>query len=265
LEGYSIIVIAIIGLVFGSFLAMLVYRLPLEISLFTPKRSVTPCCKNTIKWYENIPLFSYIALKGKCSNCKSKISLYYPIIEVMTLVITLGLYIKFHLSFEFLLLTILFYTLLVLSFIDLRYKAVPDYLLVFAMLVLIIYILIYKQTAFFDLILFIGGIVLIEFFLTFYIQNIKAKILKDKSLKEQKSLGEGDIPIVGIIGALLGVQLGMFAIFLAAILAIIPSLLNRIIKKDIETPFIPYLSLGLCIVFFNEAYFENIIKGILQS
>ncbi len=108
--------------------------------------------------------------------------------------------------------------------------------------------------------IFAGGIVVLEIFVTFYIQNIKSKILKDDSLKEQKSLGEGDIPIVAIIGGVLGLHLGVIAIFLSAIFAIIPSLINLIIKKDIETPFIPFLSLGFIVVFLYDNLFLDFLS-----
>jgi leader peptidase (prepilin peptidase) / N-methyltransferase len=87
---------------------------------------------------------------------------------------------------------------------------------------------------------------------TFYIQNIKAKITKNEELRTQKALGEGDIPIVAIIGGILGVKLGLFAIIFASIFALFPALYGQIKHKEIETPFIPYLSLGLFVVFIFE-------------
>jgi len=94
-----------------------------------------------------------------------------------------------------------------------------------------------------------GGFVLLELILTFYIQTIKAKITKNKDLENQRALGEGDIPIAGVIGGLLGIQLGVSAIFLAAILALFPAIYGLVRKQEIETPFIPFLSLGLFIVY----------------
>ena len=80
---------------------------------------------------------------------------------------------------------------------------------------------------------------LLELILTFYIQKIKSRITKNKRLESQSSLGKGDIPIAGVIGGLLGFQLGVSAIFLAAVLALFPALYNLISKDEIETPFIP--------------------------
>lgn len=255
------IFIIIFGLLFGSFLNMLIYRLPLSISLINPKRSMCTSCNYTIKWYENIPIFSYVFLKGKCSNCKNKIFIIYPIVEFLTAFVTTLLYFKLGFSNDFLITTLLFYILIVLSFIDFEYKAVPDYLLI---LVLISSSFI-SSFSFITALEFAGAIVILELFITFYIQNIKAKILKDDSLKDQKAMGEGDIPIVALIGGILGLQLGMFAIFLSAIFAIIPALVNIIIKKEIETPFIPFLSLGLFVVFVNENYFLELLGELINN
>ena len=92
---------------------------------------------------------------------------------------------------------------------------------------------------------------LLELAITFYIQNIKAKITQNKELENQRALGEGDMPIVGVIGGLLGVQLGITAIFLAAVLALLPAIYNLYSKKEIETAFIPFLSLGLLVTLFS--------------
>ena len=258
------VIIFIIGLIFGSFLNMLIYRLPLGISLVDPKRSICTSCENQIKWYENIPLISYIFLKGKCSNCKENISLIYPVVELLTATITLLLFLNIAFNTQFILTALLFYTLLTLSFIDFKYKAVPDYLLIIALIITITMVFIYEPSNLSTMLIFAGAFVLMELFITFYIQNIKAKLLNDESLRTQRSMGEGDIPIAAIIGGLLGVKLGLVAIFLGALFAIIPSLLNSFIKKDIETPFIPYLSLGLFVVFINKTYFLNILKDTMS-
>ncbi len=239
--------IFILGLIFGSFLNMLIYRLPLGISLLNPKRSICPSCDTQIKWYENIPLFSYIFLKGKCSSCSQKISIIYPIVETITLIVTLLLFQKLGLTLDFIITSLVFYTLIILSFIDFKYKAVPDYLLIIALSIATFTF----NFSFQNMFIFAGGFVLLELFITFYIQNIKARITKNDDLKTQRAMGEGDIPIVAIIGGMLGLKLGLTAIVLGAILAIIPAILNNIIKKDIETPFIPFLALGLFIVFIQ--------------
>ena len=239
------VIVFLVGLVFGSFLNVLIYRLPLGISLLKPIGSACPHCNYKIKWYENIPVFSYLFLKGRCSSCSDSISKSYPIVELITAAVTLMLYSNFWIGWDMIITISLFYVLIVLSFIDLKYRAVPDYLLI---IVVILAILVGDII---NILLFTGGFVLLELAITFYIQNIKAKITQNKELENQRALGEGDMPIVGVIGGLLGVQLGITAIFLAAVLALLPAIYNLYSKKEIETAFIPFLSLGLLITLFS--------------
>ena len=248
----------IFGLCIGSFLNVLIIKLPKNESIFTKDRSKCPSCNHLIFWYHNIPLFSYLYLKAKCSYCGAKISFQYFLVELLSAIITLALFIKLGLNQEFIFMCLLSYVLIMLSFIDLKYKAVPDYLL------LIVFILSFFATnfsiidSFRNAFLFSGAFVLLNFIITFYIQNIKSRILKDENLKTQEALGVGDIPIIALIGIILGVNSGLVAIFLAAFFAIIPAIYSNFVKKDIQTPFIPYLVLG----FFTEYFFnlETIIK-----
>ena len=183
----------------------------------------------------------------------------YFIVELISAILTIALYFKLGFSQDFLLMIILSYVLIVLSFIDFKYKAVPDYLL------LLVLVLSFFTTnfsiieSFKNAFLFSGAVVLLNFVVTFYIQNIKSRILKDETLKEQVALGEGDIPIIAMIAVILGTTGGIFAIFLGAFFAIIPSIYSNILKKDIQTPFIPYLVLG----FLTEYFFniESFIKA----
>ena len=236
----------LIGLIFGSFLNVLIHRLPLDLSLLKPLRSSCPHCQHKIKWFENIPVVSYILLKRRCSSCHKSISLVYPVVELLTGIVTLMLYMNYWLNFELIVMVTLFYTLIVLSFIDLKHKAVPDFLLIIS----IVLVLLIGDLG--DTLLFAGGFVLLELIMTFYIQTIKSRLTKNKELEKQSALGGGDIPIAGVIGGLVGVQLGISAIFLATLLALLPALYNLFFKKSIEIAFIPYLSLGLFItLIFN--------------
>ena len=248
----------IFGACIGSFLNVLILKLPLGESLLSNKRSKCPSCGHLIYWYHNIPILSYIFLKAKCSYCGVKISFQYFLVESISAFLTLLLFLKIGLSSEFIFMCLLSYVLIVLSFIDLKYKAAPDYLLLIALFLSFFTTNSNLLDAFKNAFLFSGALVLLNFVITFYIQNIKAKILKDESLKTQEALGEGDIPIIAMMGVILGLSSGIFAIFLAAFFAIIPSIYSNIVKKDMQTPFIPYLVLG----FFTEYFFdlETIIK-----
>ena len=183
----------------------------------------------------------------------------YFIVELISAILTTALYFKLGFSQEFLLMIILCYLLIVLSSIDLKYKAVPDYLLLLVLVLSFFATNLSVFESFKNAFLFSGAVVLLNFVVTFYIQNIKSRILKDETLKEQVALGEGDIPIIAMIAVILGATGGVFAIFLGAFFAIIPSIYSNILKKDIQTPFIPYLVLG----FLTEYFFniESFIKA----
>lgn len=242
--------IFLFGLIIGSFLNVLIYRLPLNKSIVTPRSSCINC-NETIKFYDNIPLLSYVFLQGKCRSCNEKISIQYPIVEFLTALLTLLLFQKLDFSIEFFLMSIISYLLITLSFIDLKYKAVPDYLLVLILLFSVFHYPISLESLQNGL-LFAGAFALLNFLITFYIQNIKSRLKNDESLKDQIALGEGDIPIIASIGAILGVYSGIIAIFLAAILAIIPAIYNLFVKNDTQTPFIPFLASGLLLEYlFN--------------
>lgn len=238
----------ILGACIGSFLNVIIIRTFLKISIIFPS-SQTLCCNKKIKFYHNIPILSYLLLRGKCAYCKESYSSSYFFVEIISALVTVLLVYKNGYSLETLFLLILFYNLIVLSFIDFKYKAVPDYFLLSALILAFISSYENILEAFTNAFLFAGAISLLSFIITFYIQNIKYKITKNEDLKTQEALGEGDIPVIAIIGIILGVKAGLFAIFLASILAIIPSLYNNIKKNDFQTPFIPFLSLGIFLEF----------------
>ena len=249
MEVYSLVFI--FGIVFGSFLNVLILRAPQGLNVVSLKSHCTKC-KKELKWFHNIPLFSYLFLRGKCAYCNKTISFQYFFVELLTGILTALLYIKLDFTLDFILVSTLFYTLIVLAFIDLKYKAVPDYILLIALI--LVFVVSYNNIfeALKNATIFAGAFALLEFVITFYIQNIKSKIYKDDSLKTAKSLGEGDIPVVAVIGALIGVKAGMLAIFLASFFAIIPALYASFRKKDSQIPFIPYLLLGLSVEYLFE-------------
>ena len=153
--------------------------------------------------------------------------------------------------------------LFVLSIYDFKYKAVPDYLLLFAFIVsfFITKLDIFEalQSAF----IVVGAFVILNFLVTFYIQNIKARILKDDSLKTKTALGEGDIPLIASFGIILGVYNTFIAIFLSAIVAIFYVIYLKNIKNEnknieVEIPFIPFLVFGFLLEYFFNI--SNIFK-----
>jgi leader peptidase (prepilin peptidase)/N-methyltransferase len=178
---------------------------------------------------------------------------------IICTILSLFLFFKLGFTLSFLSFCIFSYLLVFLSFIDLKYKAVPDYLLL-AVLVLSFFITNFSlKDSFLNAFIASGAIFLLNFIVTFYIQNIKSKILKDETLKNQMALGEGDIPIIASMAVVLGLNSLVYAILLSAIIAILHTISINIVKKDIQIPFIPSLVLG----FFIEYFFglEHYIKA----
>ena len=123
---FTIIFLLLIGLAIGSFCTVCVFRIPKNLSIIKP-RSFCPSCKKQIKWFFNIPLISFIFLRGKCSFCKKKISWVYPIIEIITVTSLLLLYCYFEtINLEYIFLSFFFISLIILFFCDLKFFLLPN-------------------------------------------------------------------------------------------------------------------------------------------
>src|SRR6516225_7355358 len=113
------------GLVIGSFLNVVILRLPQGISVSTP-RSHCPQCKKLISWYDNIPVLSYVILGGRCRRCKKKFSARYPFIEAVTGAVSVLIFLKFGLTIEWGIFLAFSSAMIVLAFIDLDHRILPD-------------------------------------------------------------------------------------------------------------------------------------------
>lgn len=222
----ELFIFAILGLCIGSFLNVVIIRIPKEENIAFPASHCVTCNK-PLKWYHNIPLFSWIALRGKCSYCHSKISFQYPLIELLSMGIFIACALKYNSYFQILLSAILFSLLLALSAIDFKYKAVPDILSIPALFVAL-FINSFMPSLQAALIL-AGAFALLRILISW--------------LLKKEAMGEADIIIAGVIGGVLGVPLGLSAIYIAALISL-PAFMI-VAKKGYELPFIPFLSLGL--------------------
>ena len=232
------------GISVGSFLNVLIYRMPKSMSINFPPSQCTSC-GHKLKWYHNIPLISWLFLGGKCAFCKSKISKQYPIIELINGLIWVAIYTKIGLLWYLPFLMLSFSMLLALSMIDFEHYAVPDELNYAALIFALI------QPDFLSSVinaLYAGGAL---FLLGFTVSKLAKK----------DSLGEADIIVAATMAALLGFPLFFIAMFISALLALIPS----IFAKDTMVPFVPFLALGTLITFINQELLLNILEAIMYG
>ena len=121
----EVAVALVLGLVIGSFLNVVILRLPQGMSVSRP-RSHCPQCKQLISWYDNVPVLSYFILQGRCRRCRKKFSARYPFIEAITGLISVLLYVKFGLTLHWGIFLAFSCALIVLAFIDLDHRILPD-------------------------------------------------------------------------------------------------------------------------------------------
>ena len=242
----EIFFIFILGLCIGSFLNVVIYRVPKQKSIITPPSSCPSCGEKIKPWY-NIPVISWLILKGKCANCGEKISVRYPVIELLTGIIAIIVYKKTGLDIYFITNFGVFATLLALSMIDFDYKAVPDSLNLLA-LTLAFFTNNNIIDNFTNALILMGGMSIIRYYVSYFIKR--------------EAMGEGDIIVGGTMGALLGIKLALIALFIGSALAIFPSIFNRIKNNDVELPFIPFLALGTFIVWIFNDYFTILWSNI---
>lgn len=242
------IMTGIVGLCVGSFLNVVIYRTPIGLSVAKPA-SHCPNCKSTIKWYDNIPVLSYILLGAKCRKCKIHIPFRYTAVEILNAVLWL-LSVRIFIDdsiIKVLIALILSSVLICVFFIDLENYIILDrfqiILLVLAVAVTVIDSLNSIYSLFSHLIAGVLG-----FGITLAISVIVSKIVK------REAFGGGDIKLCGIMGLFLGVDKFLLAIIIASVGACLVILVLKMLKKDkSEYPFAPFLSLGFVVsVFFGD-------------
>lgn len=220
------------GVIIGSFVNVLILRLPLRESV-TLQRSHCMSCGHVLSWYELFPLFSYLFLKGKCRHCKAHISVQYPIVEAANGILYVGIFLVYGLSFEAILYCLSVSALLALSVIDWRTQEIP---LGFNIFILIIG-LIHMVTDLSNWSQYVIGLFAVSGFLLLLWLITKGK-----------GIGDGDIKLMAATGLLLGWQLNIVAFLLGCIIGSVVHLTRMAIKKvGRQLAFGPYLSMGVYI------------------
>ncbi len=227
---YTILML-IIGCIFGSFFNVVGYRVPKGLSIVSPG-SFCPKCNHNLKWYELIPVFSYIIQKGKCRSCHEKISLIYPIIELTTGVLFAVSYFVFGFSYDLILALIVASFLVIVIVSDINYLVIPDEVTLFFS-ILVIAVKIAGEgikVASLSVLSGLGMFVLMYLFM-----------LLGNFLFKKESLGGGDVKLMFFVGIVLGPILGTFTIFLSSLIAFPLSLIIYLKDKDNVIPFGPFI------------------------
>lgn len=234
--------VAIIGLCVGSFLNVVIYRVPEGMSLSFPA-SHCPKCEYKLRWYDNIPILSYIILGGKCRKCHEPISIRYTIVEITNMVLWLVSAILFWKesteSIIYACTTMIICSLLIcIFFIDLEHMLIFNRFTISILVLGIVIMLLDNNTSIWDHI--IGGVSGALLFLGLYFGCIL--VLK------KEGFGFGDVKLVAAAGLMLGWQRLILAILIASILGSIVLLVIKHIKKDEdgkEYPFAPFIVVGI--------------------
>lgn len=242
----------LIGLVLGSFANVCICRIPANESIVFP-RSRCPNCRSIIKWFQNVPVLSYLFLKGKCSNCAAPISIQYPLIELATG--TAFLLLSFHYPVGLTLLQFSFFTLIliIISGIDYRHQVIPDILSYTLVISGLLFSVLNQRPG---LSWQAGLLNSVSGAATGAVLLYLITILGKKAFKKD-AMGAGDIKLLAGIGAYMGPKNTVFVLLLGSILGSIIGLsliFNKKIEKRDYLPFGPFLSISAYIIIFISQY-----------
>ncbi len=253
MEIYIMFIIFIFGAVFGSFFCCMGYRIPNKVSLSKPG-SYCPKCKKPLKWYMNIPLFSFIFLKGKCAYCNERINFIYPACELVTAILYLCAYINFGFTPEFYTAIVISSALMVTIVSDFIYYYISDRVVLISIVSLIIinYISLGLNETFYSLISGIGMFLIIN----------AIKLLGDKVFKKE-SMGGGDLKLMGMIAIAVGFLNSFFVLFFASVFGLLFALFTIKKNKDGIIPFGPFLLIGALVVLYLNEPINNLLINFI--
>jgi leader peptidase (prepilin peptidase)/N-methyltransferase len=253
----EIIIIIVVGLIFGSFLNVVIYRLPLEKSIVKPG-SHCPSCGKPVRFYDNIPVLSYIVLLGKCRNCKAGISPRYPAVELLT---AFSFWISYYYFADIPVyagFNILFLCLMIaLALIDYDHQILPNELTLGGAAVFLIY-------AFFNPVITPLNAYLTSFGSALFFAGIYFFYVK---VRKMEGLGQGDIKMMLLLGAFLGVHRLIVAVLIASFAGMIIGLffiLFRGKNLKMKLPFGTFLSFGSYLSIFWGHHILNAFQSLYR-
>ena len=259
------VLVALLGLVFGSFLNVVIWRLPRGQSIATPP-SHCPRCKKTIAPYDNIPVLSFLLLGGRCRHCRKRISIRYPLVEALTGALFVAAWAQFGPTWLTLKAVVLICLLVATALIDLDLQVIP-FRLSIPGLVLGLAGAFLEPRMWPDA--FIAAAVGAGFigFAWLLWRYVLAGVFKRFGVDQKEGMGGGDLPYAAMIGAFLGLRSLVVALFAAVVFGVIIGLIARAAgrnKAGQPIPFGPFLALGALFgLFFGHAVFNWYLSSML--
>ena len=262
----EILIAALAGLLLGSFLNVCIFRLPYDISVINPARSFCPKCEETIAWYDNVPLLSYIVLRGKCRHCRAVISWRYPLVELLT-AIFFGLAVwQSGVSWVALKKCLFAFICIDLIFTDFEERILPDEFTKGGTILGILIAAMVPQTAVISYLLF--PVMLPEWGRSMLESTVSALLCSGslygisvvyKKIRNREGMGLGDIKMIAMMGAFLGLMPTLFSLMVGSFMGSLSGVaFIYIAKKDsasYELPFGSFLGIAaLGIAFFGPQY-----------
>ena len=241
----DLLFVIIIGGLWGSFANVCIVRLPVDKGVVTG-RSTCPKCRKQIRWYDNIPIFSYVFLKAKCRDCSAKINVKYLLVELICALSFVWFFYLFGLSLTTLLFFILSIFFIIIFFIDLKHFIIPNELTFPLMAIGLLKSFDPNLNQYLfpnflnSLIGGVAGYIIIWMIIFIY-----------KRLRNKEGMGLGDAKLLSAIGFWFGWISIPFILFFSSFIALvlaIPSLINKSKNLSSQIPFGPYLILG-CILY----------------
>jgi len=230
------------GLALGSFLNVCIYRIPLQKSIIHP-RSSCPNCGQPIRFYDNIPVASYVVLLGRCRHCRHPISPRYPVVEAITGLFSLAVFLKTETTTEYFFFVLFGASLVAIAFIDLQHQIIPDVISIPGIIVGFAFSLFSSSLSWIDSLTGIvggGGFLLLV-------------ALAFEKVTGRQGMGMGDVKMLAMIGAWMGWRALPFVILLASLSgSMIGGALLLLTRQGVRAkiPFGPFLALGTVVYLF---------------
>jgi leader peptidase (prepilin peptidase)/N-methyltransferase len=244
------------GACVGSFLNVCIYRLPEGRSVVRPG-SACPHCRRFLRWWENIPLLSYVFLRARCRSCGARISPQYPLVELLSGFLALALWYRFGLGASFFIYAYFSASLLIISLIDLEHKIIPDCISLPGIVLGFLSSFFLPNLSWYDSLIgiLVGGGALYVLAWGYYL------------IARREGMGGGDIKLLAMIGAFMGWQALPLVVFLSAAVGSILGLAVMVVRREgrhMAIPYGPFLGGAALFTLFFGQHFISWYFGILS-